>query len=657
MPSPLPLHSNAYILVVDDSQVNVKLLLVLLQHYGYHNSHGINDPRQIERLLEDALPDLILLDIHMQHLSGHDVLRWLKARWAEQAPPVIVLTALTDRNTRMHALDLGARDVITKPFDQQEVMQRIRNTLEFHFLLKERNNRAALLQSLVEERTIAIQRLSLEDPVTQLPNRRALLAQLNSLLQKRQPALLYFIALEDMGEVARLYGHAISETISLHLSDRLLERFAEQGTLGVWSSSKWLLISHQPLEAGSVRKQAQAIQHCIAQPFVIDQIQVRLDARIGISHTDMPHQSAEHLQRLAALALPDTLSAWRLYQPSIEDALLKQSRLHEALRVAIDKQELFLVYQPKIELRSGQIIGAEALLRWVHPELGFIPPVDFIPIAEASGDILRIGDWMIDHAVRQLEKWLAARQVAADFHMAVNVSVQQLTQADFARKLLKRLLDSRLPTGALGVEVTESGLMKNVDLARKQLKLLSRHRVSVAIDDFGTGHSSLAYLKTLPVSVLKIDRTFISSMDSNPQDQCLVETVIDMARNFGCITVAEGVEKPEQAQMLKDMGCEMAQGYWYSPPLKAEQFVAFCAERERKAGQGGGVMLASTLPHHLEAHHAAAAAAIAAELLTAQMDRLQGSGLPEGQQADREGRRTHTSAQNAKPYTKKTDRP
>lgn len=655
MPSHLPLHSNSYILVVDDSQVNVKLLLTLLKHYGYHNSHGINDPRQIEHLLEDTLPDLILLDINMQHLSGHDVLRWLKARWAEQAPPVIVLTARTDRDTRLHALDLGARDFLTKPFDQQEVMQRIRNTLELHFLLKERNNRATLLQNLVEERTTAIQRLSLEDPVTQLPNRRALLAQLNDLLQERQPALLYFIALEGMGEVARLYGHAISETLSLHLRDRLLERFAEQGTLGVWNSSKWLLFSHQPLEAGSVRKQAQAIQRCIAQPFVIDQIQVRLDARIGISHTDMPHQSAEHLQRLAALALPDTLSTWRLYQPSIEDALLKRTRLHEALRIAIDKQELFLVYQPKIELHSGQIIGAEALLRWVHPELGFISPVDFIPMAEASGDILRIGDWVIDHTIRQLEEWLAARQVAADFHMAVNVSVQQLTQPDFARKLLKRLLDSRLPVGALEVEITESGLMKNVDLAREQLKLLSRNFVSVAIDDFGTGHSSLAYLKTLPVSVLKIDRTFISNMDSNPQDQRLVETVIDLARNFGCITVAEGVEKPEQAHMLKDMGCEVAQGYWYSPPLKAEQFVTLCAEWGRKTGQGEGVMLESTLPpHHLEARHAAA---IAAELLTAQMDRLQGSGLPEGQQADREGRRTHTSAQNAKPYTKKTDRP
>ncbi len=580
----LPLHTTANILVVDDSQVNVKLLLALLQHYGYQNCNGISDPRWIEPLLEEKLPDLILLDINMPHLSGHDVLRWLKQRWGEQAPPVIVLTAQTSRDTRMQALDLGARDFLTKPFDQQEVMQRIRNALEVHFLLKERHNRAALLQHLVEKRTADIERLSREDPVTGLPNRRALLAELNELLASQQHAQLYFLALEGMEDIARLHGYAMSETLNLHLRDRLLEHFSDLGTLGVWNSSKWLLICREPLEEAAASAQARAILRCIAKPFAIDQVQVHLDARIGISHTGMPHQSAEQLLRLAALALPDSSSGCRLYQSSIEDELQRRIRLHEALRVALDRQQFFLVYQPKIELCSSRVIGAEALLRWVHPELGFVSPVDFIPMAEASGEILRIGDWVIDQAVRQLEAWLANGQVGSDFRLAVNVSVQQLTQPDFARRLLKRLLDSRLPAGALEVEVTESGLMENVELAREQLKLLARHRVSVAIDDFGTGHSSLAYLKTLPVSVLKIDRAFVSSMDTDLQDQRLAETVIDMARNFDCITVAEGVENPEQADMLRGMGCELAQGYWYSPPLKVEQFVEFCADRKRATG-------------------------------------------------------------------------
>ncbi|MCQ4347245.1 EAL domain-containing protein [Pseudomonas stutzeri] len=575
-----PVYSNAYILVVDDSALNVKLLLALLQDYGYDNSRGINDPRWIEPLLEEQLPDLILLDINMPHLSGHDVLRWLKERWAEQAPPVIVLTAQTDRETRMQALDLGARDFLTKPFDQQEVMQRIRNSLEVHFLLKERNDRAILLEHLVEERTAAIERLSREDPVTGLPNRRALLALLSDLLADGQPTLVYFLALEGMEDIARLHGYAMSETLGLHLRDRLLERFGARATVGVWNSSKWLMITSQPLVESTLAEQAHAILHCIGQPFTIEQARVRLSPRIGISHSDMPHQSAEHLLRLAALALPDTSSGWRIYQSSIEDDLQKRTRLHEALRAALDNQEFFLVYQPKIELTSGRVIGAEALLRWVHPQLGFVSPADFIPLAEASGDILRIGDWVLDTAIQQIEQWQPTGHLPNDFRLAVNVSPVQLTRPRFAGQLLARLLRSRVPVGALEVEVTESGLMQNVDMARTQLQLLARHRVPVAIDDFGTGHSSLAYLKTLPVSILKIDRAFVSNMDTQPQDCRLAETVIDMARNFGCTTVAEGVEKPEQAQMLLAMGCEMAQGYWYSPPLKAEQFIEFCARRQ-----------------------------------------------------------------------------
>ena len=581
MPISTKAYSDARILVVDDSPTNVKLLLTLLDHHGYKHTTGISDPRWIAPLVEEQMPDLILLDICMPHLSGHDVLRWLRERWAEQRPPVIVLTAHVDRETRMQALDLGARDFLTKPFDQQEVMQRIRNALEVHFLLKERNDRAILLQNLVEERTAAIQRLSLEDPVTALPNRRALLGQINALLQEEQPAVLYFLALEGVDDIARLHGFAVSEALSLHLRDRLRERFAEQATVGIWNSTEWVMISRQPLAAGAQSAQAREIIECIAQPFAIEQVQVRLGARIGISHSEMPHQSAEHLLRLAALAIPEASSGWRLYQSSIEDELQKRTRLREALRTALDNDEFFLVYQPKIELHSGRIIGAEALLRWVHPELGFISPAEFIPLAEASGDILPIGDWVIDRAIRQMEAWLASDGLPADFHLAVNVAPLQLTQPGFASGLLARLLRSRLPVGSLEIEITESGLMQNVDMARQQLRLLATHRVSIAIDDFGTGYSSLAYLKTLPVSVLKIDRTFVSGMDSNPQDRRLAEAVIDMARNFGCITVAEGVESPQQAQMLRSMGCELAQGYWYSPPLKADQFLDFCTERSQ----------------------------------------------------------------------------
>jgi EAL domain-containing protein (putative c-di-GMP-specific phosphodiesterase class I) len=247
---------------------------------------------------------------------------------------------------------------------------------------------------------------------------------------------------------------------------------------------------------------------------------------------------------------------------------------------------MFLVYQPKVDLRSGRVVGAEALLRWVHPELGFVSPAEFIPLAEASGEILRLGDWVLDRTIRQLESWFASDSLPRDFSLAVNVATLQLMQPDFAERLLARLQRSALPPGAVEVEVTESGLMQDVELARRQLQALASEGIRIAIDDFGTGYSSLAYLKTLPVSVLKIDRAFVNDIDNNLQDLRLAETVVQMARNFGFTTVAEGVERAEHTGRLLEIGCQLAQGYWYSPPLRAEALVEFHRRNEAAAGEG-----------------------------------------------------------------------
>ncbi len=572
-------YRDARILVLDDNPINVELLLDLLDEHGYTHAHGLCDPRQLAGQLEQELPELLLLDIRMPHLSGLQVLDQLRARWGEQAPPVIVLSAQTDRETRLEALARGARDFVGKPFDQQEVLQRIHNTLEVHRLLRERSDQALLLRHLVDERTAEIQRLSFQDPITALPNRPALLASLERAAADGQPLTLCYLALDGLDEIARLHGARSSETLARHLRDRLRQQLGSSAGIAVWSSHQWGI--HQPLlDASELARRCRQILDCASSAFSFEHLLIRLGARLGVSHSTMPHDDAEHLVRLAALALAEERGQWRLYQPSLEAELQQRTRYRQALHEALEREQLFLVYQPKIDLRSGRVCGAEALLRWVHPELGFVSPAEFIPLAEASGDILPIGDWVIERAIRQLEAWRDAGQVDDDFSLAINVAALQLMQDDFAERLLERLAASRLPLGALEIEVTESGLMQDIVLARRQLQRLAEHGLSIAIDDFGTGHSSLAYLKTLPVSVLKIDRAFVSNMHSDLQDQRLAETVIDMAGHFGCSTVAEGVEKEEQAQMLRDMGCQLAQGYWYAPPLKVEQFVEFCATRQ-----------------------------------------------------------------------------
>lgn len=582
MPRSSQLHTQAHIFIVASQPGETKQLQGLLRKHGYHRVTHLESPQRIANLPRDQQPDLILLAIDTSNAAHLALFATPKSYPSEPAPPILALTHHDDRRARIRAFQLGAHDLLGKPLDAQEVIHRIRNALELRFLLKERQHRAALLQNLVDERTETIRRMSLEDPVTALPNRHALLDHLANLLRRKEAAAIYFIALEGIDDIVRLHGVSVGEAFCRQLRDRMLERFPMDTMLGIWNSTECVMITRQPLDANSLDEQALSIQHCIAQPIAAEQVQTHLSARIGISHTDMPHDSAEHLLRLAALALPES-SGSRIYAPCIEEALHKRTRLCQALRQALDNRELSLVYQPKIELRSGRVVGAEALLRWQHPQLGMISPAEFIPLAEASGDILRIGEWVIDSAIQQLEQWFDADLLPGDFSLAVNVAPLQLTQSDFARNLLARLELSSLPQGALEIEITESGLMRNVDLAREQLQQLARAHVPVAIDDFGTGHSSLANLKTLPVSVLKIDRAFVSGMHSDPQDLRLVETVIDMARNFRCHTVAEGVERREQADLLLALGCQIAQGYLYSPPLKAERFLDYCLNQRAVA--------------------------------------------------------------------------
>ncbi|MDP5292497.1 EAL domain-containing protein [Oceanimonas sp. CHS3-5] len=570
-----PVHADARILVLDDNPVNVELLLCLLEDEGYTRARGETDPRRLALHMREQAVDLLLLDIRMPHLDGYRVLEWLHTEWGERAPPVIVLSAQTDAETRLRALGLGARDFLNKPFDHLEVLQRIRNTLESHFLLRERSVRAACLEDEVRQRTSELQHQAISDPVTGRLNRRGLLERLQG--RAGHDVVLYFVALDGLEDIARLHGLRVAETLSRTLSTRLQTLLPESHCVfGAWSSSEWLVLDFVPPRPDAIARLGDGLLHNLSQGIEVEQLLLHLDGRVGISHSDLAHDSAEHLIRQAAIALPPKAGEWRCFEPALEQRLLTLSYYRQALRTAAGQGELFLVYQPKVALHDERVVGAEALLRWISPEFGFVSPADFIPIAESSGDILRLGDWVIDTAIAQLEQWLEQKLVAPDFRVAVNVAALQLMQPGFADSLITRLAHSRLPPGAIEIEVTESGLMQNMELALVQLNQLAAAGIGIAIDDFGTGYSSLAYLKTMPVSVLKIDRAFVDGMDTDEQDRGLAQAVIHMARILGCDTVAEGVERPEHVELLKAMGCTQMQGYWYSPPLKPEAFVEYC---------------------------------------------------------------------------------
>lgn len=561
------LYSTADILVVDDNPVNVELLLDLLEDEGYSTVEGMTDPLQVEARVHSKRPDLILLDIRMPSISGIELLELLNKRWAEDTPAVIVLTAQTDEVTRHQALRLGAQDFLTKPFNHIEVLQRIHNTLQLQRLLSERAEKADLLENLVTERTRELRVLSRQDPVTTLPNRTVILETITQLRAEQKELLAFFITLEGLDEIGRLHGHEVVDQVICTLS-----AYVQQLTdfpillLGVWSSDKWVLLCETEASEARAGQIAQRLIDAIQTPLQVQQLSVHVRARIGVSGSSAD-RNAEQMVRMAAVALPAVDSQWQGYDQTLEQHLWRKNQLSDALHSALENNEFHLLYQPKVDVRSGAVRGVEALLRWDSLVFGRVSPAEFIPIAEANCLIIELGKWVVREAVASIVRWRAQHAVNEYFTVAVNVASAQLMQPSFAQWLIDTVQQAGLPSHALEIEVTETGLMQDMQLAMLQLQRLAAVGFRIAIDDFGTGYSSLAYLKVLPVSVIKIDRAFVSEMHVNPQDQRLTSTVIDMARHFQFTTVAEGVEELEQFKLLQAMGCDLIQGFLFAPPL------------------------------------------------------------------------------------------
>jgi|GEM_PF-325629 len=569
--------STADILVVDDNPVNIELLMDLLGDEGYCKVAGISDPLLVEARVAQQRPDLILLDIRMPSLSGLELLARLNEQWAEDVPAVIVLTAQIDEATRYQALELGAQDFLTKPFNHIEVLQRIHNTLQLQRLLNARTEQAAVLEELVAERTQELSILSRQDPITALPNRSVILDVLAQARAAQSDMLTFFIALEGLDEIGRLHGYEIMDQTLCALSEYIQQLSELPLTLlGVWSTDKWVLLYDRGQHGFSIEQIAQRLIEAIQDPVQIKQWSVHVRARIGVSGVKT-ERTPEQVVRMAAVALPAADNQWQAYDQVLEEALRRKNQLSDALHTAVDNHELYLQYQPKVDVRTGQVRGAEALLRWNSPVFGRVSPAEFIPIAEANCLIISLGKWVAQQAISALVRWRAQQLVGEEFTVAINVASGQLMQPDFAQWLIDVVHQSGLPAHALEVEVTESGLMQDMQLAMRQLQKLTTAGVRIAIDDFGTGYSSLAYLKVLPVSVIKIDRTFIADMHNDTQDQRLTSTVIAMARHFQFETVAEGVEEQEQFKLLQAMGCDLIQGFLFAPPLNERMLLQLTA--------------------------------------------------------------------------------
>jgi len=417
------------------------------------------------------------------------------------------------------------------------------------------------------------------DPLTGLPNRSLVLDRLaQALLQAQRSGAAVTVAyvdLDNFRHVNDAFGRDCGDRVLQLIASRLRDRLRSTDTVGRLAGDEFVLVLPGTAGAESVSTEVQRILDVFADPLVVNGSEVLIRASVGASVYPRDAVEAEALLNCANNAMTQVKSvgrnAFQYYAPEMNERVHDRLGLITALSRAVDRQELLLHYQPRVSVASGRITGVEALLRWRRANGEMMPPAEFIPLAEESGLIEPLGEWVLNEACRQMAEW--RRLGAPEVQMAVNLSARQFRDRSLVRKVRQVLEAHKLEASMLELELTESALMRDVEAAALQMADLKALGVSLAIDDFGTGYSSLAYLKTFPLDHLKIDRSFVRDITTRPADLAITRTVIDLARRLNMRTVAEGVEQSDQLELLQSMECDEIQGYLFSRPLPADEFL------------------------------------------------------------------------------------
>jgi diguanylate cyclase (GGDEF)-like protein/PAS domain S-box-containing protein len=414
------------------------------------------------------------------------------------------------------------------------------------------------------------------DALTGLANRVLFHEQVDAALRRSRRTdgvTVLFLDLDGFKEVNDSLGHAAGDQLLVLVADRLRASVRAGDVVARFGGDEFAVLIESVVATADAEAVARRIVAGLHEPFDIDSRDIHVQASIGLASVG-DAGDAEQLMRNADLAMYRAKAAgggsYASYDPSMLTGLVERLELESDLRQALSRDELALHYQPTIDLADGSIVGFEALVRWQHPERGLISPADFIPIAEATGLIVPLGRWVLTEATRQAAAW-AALGGGRPLTMNVNVSVRQFDRSDLPAVVAEVLAETGLPAAQLCLEMTESVLMTDTEDNLEQLIRLKQLGVCLAIDDFGTGYSSLAYLRRFPVDTLKIDRSFVERICEQREDAALVSTIVQLSRSLGMSTVAEGIETSCQLQALREIGCELAQGFHFSRPVPAPE--------------------------------------------------------------------------------------
>lgn len=588
------------VLVVDNSKMIRTAIREILELGNIQVSEACHSKEVLE-IINNGVPDLVLLDVNMSELDGINVLKTIRQTYTKLQLPVVLITSEKSSYEIVRALDIGANDYITKPIDFDVLWARISNqlmqkqaaeylrsaqvSLENQILERtaDLKNSNQQLKKEVEIRMLAeseLQKQANFDSLTQLPNRSLATDRLNQTLVKAKrrnlKPCLAFLDLDNFKYINDTFGHAAGDELLKQVAKRLTDCARESDTVSRLGGDEFLLIlddehtvDHDKREIG-VRHIGDRIIDSFSQPFYIDGVELMVTPSLGFAIYPQDGDDSKSLMRHADTAMyrskQEGKNAYCFYTPDMTAKAKMRMDVETQLQYAMERNEFSINYQPIIDIKSGEIKKAEALLRWDCQELGSISPEYFIPIAEETGLISCIGSWVIKSACSQVKKWREAGW--QDISITVNISAYQFQMnADFTTTLELALKENGLGSDAIQLELTESILMSDTANIAETMNQLQKMGVKLLINDFGTGLASLSILQRYHFESIKINRCYIENIITNEEERTLVKAVIALTKGLGMSVVCEGVETQEQFDFLSQENCDYMQGYYFSKPV------------------------------------------------------------------------------------------
>ena len=592
------MQNSSDILLIDNDIINVLALKNILNANGYPSVRDIKPAHCEHSFFAKKIPSLIILNLDNTCSSNLHVLKKILHELGDVKVPILLVSQDINSELTSSALELGADSALAWPFTERSVLTHVHALAgeQETFEMKNRENSLSAVSTASQvagskhnqttwarsDSDIDDLQLTGYDALTGLANTASMRDYLSSAMRDisnddRVVAALLF-SLENFGDISKSLGLSNGDEILKKSANRITEAIAKMSDLheddcfaARYSGGKFVVILNNLESETKAISSAHKVLAALSTPYELPDIVLDVAAQVGVSLAPRFTDEGTELLRQAEVALHSAKMVGQpliVYEEEIDHYDPKRLAMMAELRKAINNNDLFLVYQPKINVKTGVISGVEALLRWQHPESGLIPPNEFIPMAEKSSVIKPLTVWVLNNALRQAA---AFAKSGLDITIAVNISASSLRDDSLVGYTKMLLQKNNIEPRRLIMEITESAMMKDPVMALNLLHQLSELGVQISIDDYGTGYSSLAYLKRMPVNEMKIDRTFVKDMASDEDDRSIVDTTISMGHNFGLRVVAEGVEDRETIELLNKMGVDQVQGYYYARPMPVDE--------------------------------------------------------------------------------------